>query len=374
MASRRDRLAARGPYQAAVLPLIAQAIPHLPTELLAEADDATAELARFDAEVGTVTAPFDAILLRSESASSSEIEQLTASAKQITLAEIGASRSHNAHLIVSNVKAMNTAIELADDISTASIIRMHEALLKGTHPEFTGHFRDQQVWIGGRISPHTAAFVPPHHDRVETLMEDLVAFMQRADIPVLVHAALAHAQFETIHPFPDGNGRTGRALIHTLLRHGGVTRNVAIPLSAGLLSTTDRYFEALTAYRSGNVVPIVSAVVDAAFFALHHGKHLMADLSNLESRWNESIQARRDSGAARLGQLLLKQPMVSVAVVSDHLKISAPAAQTAINRFVDAGILTQTNAARRNRIWAAKEVLAALDAFSERARRGIRTR
>jgi Fic family protein len=94
-------------------------------------------------------------------------------------------------------------------------------------------------------------FNPPHHDHVPVLIDDLVAFARRTDIPLLTQAAVAHAQFETIHPFPDGNGRTGRALIHSMLRGHGLTHNVTVPVSAGLLTDTSAYFDALTAYREG---------------------------------------------------------------------------------------------------------------------------
>ena len=144
--------------------------------MLALADDASKELTRFDAEAGMIVAPFAAILLRTESASSSEVENVTASAKQVALAEIGASRLYgNAELVVANVHAMNAAIELSDRLDERAIIAMHDALLGASAPHFVGGWRDQQVWIGGgSISPHNAGFVPPHHERVPELMRDLV--------------------------------------------------------------------------------------------------------------------------------------------------------------------------------------------------------
>ncbi len=178
-------------------------------------------------EAGLVAAPFASILLRTESASSSEVENLTSSAKQVALAEIGASRSGNARLVVANVRAMKAAIILSDRLDESAIIEMHEALLSDSAPAVVGRWRDEQVWIGGgSVSPHSASFVPPHHDRVEALMADLIGFTRRTDVPVLAQAAIAHAQFETIHPFPDGNGRTGRAIIQSMLRAGRVTQSV----------------------------------------------------------------------------------------------------------------------------------------------------
>jgi len=181
--------------------------------------------------------------LRSESAASGRIEQLTATAQAIALAELGDGSRKNATMIVSNTRAMEAAMALADQLDVSSIIEMQATLLGDEHPEWVGKWRDSQVWIGGRrYGPHGSMFTPPHSDRVAAAMDDLVAFAGRDDIQALVHAALVHAQFETIHPFPDGNGRTGRAIIHSLLRRRGITRNVTVPISAGLLVDVDAYF------------------------------------------------------------------------------------------------------------------------------------
>lgn len=369
-ASRRQLRLASGDYQAAVLPEIAELDVHLSAEVSAAADDASAELARFDAELGIVAAPFAAILLRTESASSSEVEQLTSSAKQVALAELNASKSGNARLVVANVRAMTAALELAGSINEDAVIAMHHAMLGESAPQYTGKFRDEQVWIGGgAISPHAASFVPPHHDHVPALMTDLVQFCRRTDVPVLSHVALAHAQFETIHPFLDGNGRTGRALIHSMLRHGGLTRNVTVPVSAGLLQNTDAYFGALTEYREGNPDAIVSAMTDAVFYAIGNGRQLVAELREIAAGWEDTVRARRGSAAVRLRELLIRQPMVTTKLVSGELQVSEVAAQTAIDRMVESGALTQTNSFKRNRIWHAPEVFAALDRFGARARR-----
>ena len=370
LASRRQLKLAADNYQAAVPPMIADLETRLDAETLAAADDASTELARFDAEVGMIAAPFASILLRTESASSSEVENLTSSAKQVALAELNASHSGNARLIVANVRAMNAALELADDMDEDAIIAMQHALLGESAPQFTGKFREEQVWIGGGgISPHTASFVPPHHDRVASLMADLVAFSRRTDIPVLAHAAIAHAQFETIHPFPAGNGRTGRALLHSMIRHGGLTRSVTVPVSAGLLRDTGVYFAALSSYRSGGPSAIVTSVANAVFAAISNGRQLVDELREVASRWANIVSVRRGSAGARLGELLLRQPVINAQLVADELGVSGVAAQTAIDRMVAAGVLVQTNTYRRNRIWHAPEVLVALDRFGARARR-----
>lgn len=370
IASRRELRRAHGDYLAAVPPSIRHARVDLSPATLALADDASRELIRFDAEAGAVAAPFASILLRTESASSSEVEQLTSSAKQVALAEIGASRSGNANLVVANVAAMTAAIEHAGRLDEQTIIAMHDALLRDTAPQYVGRWRQEQVWIGGgSISPHAATFVPPHHEHVPALMADLVAFVERTDVPVLAHAAIAHAQFETIHPFPDGNGRTGRALLQGMLRTTGVTRDVTVPVSAGLLSDLDGYFDALGAYRDGRVDEIVETVAEASFAAIRNGRTLVRDLQQVSERWRDAVAARSDASVHRLRDLLLRQPVVNTRTVVAALEVSEVAAQNAIDRLVAAGVLTKAAGGERYRIWQAPEVLDALDAFAARARR-----
>src|ERR671912_2192919 len=373
VASRRQRLAAVGEYRAAVVPPIAEHPVNLDSEVLALADDASKELTRFDAEAGMIVAPFAAILLRTESASSSEVENVTASAKQVALAEIGASRSGNAELVVANVHAMNAALELSDRLDERAIIAMHDALLGASAPQYVGGWRDQQVWIGGgSISPHNAAFVPPHHERVPALMRDLVEFAHRTDIPALAQAAIAHAQFETVHPFPDGNGRTGRALLQGMLRAAGVTRNVAVPVSAGLLGNTDGYFAALTRYREGDPDRIVATVAEAVFSAINNGRVLVQEIQETSASWHDRVTARSDSSVHGLKEYLLRQPVVNTRIVAQALGVSQVAAQNSIDTLVDAGVLTKVSGGARYRIWQATEILTALDAFAARARRSRR--
>ena len=120
--------------------------------------------------------PFEALLLHSESAASSQIEQLTESAKAVLMAEAGDESRANARVIAANTAAMRRAIALANDLSGEAIIEMHRELLAESAPDIVGHWRDQQVWIGGRLtSPHGATFVPPHHSRVPAAIDDLVA-------------------------------------------------------------------------------------------------------------------------------------------------------------------------------------------------------
>lgn len=362
-----------GPYQAAVVPEIALLDPVMSAATSALADEATAELARFDAEMGSEVAPFAAILLRSESAASSRIENLTASAKAVALAELGDRSRRNATEIVANTNAMTAAIALADRLDAPAILAMHAALLEDHDPKIAGRWRSAQVWVGSsNHGPHTASFVPPHHTRVVAAIEDLVRFMQRDDLPVLAQAAIAHAQFETIHPFPDGNGRTGRAIVHCLLRGKRLTRQVTIPISAGLLTDTQRYFDALTDYRAGATLPIVERFAEAAFESIVNGRELGVELSAIRTAWSESINRRGQAIVWRALDVVFRHPVLDNALVMRELGVSAMGAEAAISELVEIGALKEITGGRRNRRYASLEVLAALDAFAERAGRRSR--
>lgn len=365
-----QRLKTARPYQAAVPPFIADLDPRLRPEALTAALDATNEVTRFDTEMAGLPVPMPAVLLRTESASSSQIEHLTSNARNIALAELGAPGKENAALIVANARAMTTALNAGGTVTPDTILAIHATLLQAAEPEHAGTWRDQQVWIGSSpISPHGTDFVPPHADRVPELIDDLTAFGQRSDVPPLVHAALLHAQFETIHPFIDGNGRTGRVLVHTVLRSHGITRHTTVPVSAGLLRATDRYFAALGAYRDGDPSPIVTETSAAALAAVANGRQLAGDILTIRQQWRDQIKARTDSSAWRLADQMFALPVINADRATTNLGVSAPAARASIATLVDAGILTPTSDARRNRAWQATNVLTAIDDFARRAGR-----
>jgi Fic family protein len=221
------------------------------------------------------------------------------------------------------------------------------------------------------LAPHHALFVPPHHERIAGAIDDLMRFIEREDLPVLAHAALAHAQFETIHPFSDGNGRTGRALVQAMLRHGQLTRTVTVPVSAGLLSDTKAYFDALTTYRLGDPIPIVSQFAHAALRAAANGRVLVDELREIRERWQTLVTARRDSAVWRLADLLLRRPVVNARVVAEELSIDVGNVHRYIKPLLDARVLAETHDVKRNQVWRSPEVLSALDAFA--ARSGRRT-
>ncbi|MDN4517850.1 Fic family protein [Mycolicibacterium austroafricanum] len=362
-----------GKYEAAVPASIADLTVALPAGVLADAEEASNEITRFDAELGDEIAPFSAVLLRSESAASSNIENLTASARAIAEAEaLGDTSRRNAALIVSNTEAMEAAVALADRLDENAILAMHATLMRDSNPASAGHWRTEQVWIGGgNFGPRGADYVAPHHARVLDSIEDMIAFTRRAAMPTLPQIAIAHAQFETIHPFTDGNGRTGRALIQAMLRHKRLTRQITVPVSAGLLTDTDAYFGALGSYRDGDPAPIVERLSEASILAVANGRRLVADLRSLREEWNARIIARRDSAVHRVADLLIKHPVFNARLLQRELGVRTGNARRYVDPLTDAGIIVEFTDRARNRAWRAPEVLSALDDFATRAgRRG----
>ncbi|BBY20772.1 hypothetical protein MSTO_09770 [Mycobacterium stomatepiae] len=273
-------------------------------------------------------------------------------------------------MIVANTKAMHAAIDLADEISGDAILAMHAALMHDSEPKIAGKWRTEQVWIGGgNFGPRGADFIAPHQDRVPGAIDDLVRFAKRDDIALLPQIAYAHAQFETIHPFPDGNGRTGRALIQSMLRNKRLTRQITVPVSAGLLTDTGSYFTALTAYREGDAAPIVARLSEAAILAVVNGRQLVADLQATRAQWDSKIKARRDSAVYRVADLLIKRPVVNARLIQDQLNIPITNVYRYLAPLVAADIIVEFTDQARNRAWRAPEVLHALDAFAERAGR-----
>lgn len=181
--------------------------------------NAAQELTRFDSELGSRVATFAPVLLRPEAASSSQIENLTASARAIFSAELGARTGGDTELIAASTRAMQAAIDLSRSISPEAVQEMHAVPLADQPRHTPGRWREETVWIGTRSdSPVGASFVAPHRSRIAALVDDVVSFARRTELPPLVSVAVAHAQLETIHPFTDGNGHTGRALAQSLLR------------------------------------------------------------------------------------------------------------------------------------------------------------
>ncbi len=354
-------------YYAAVPPMIAQLTPEVPADLLRHAMEVESELIRFDALLSVRGYDLPALLLRSESSASSRIENLTASVRNAALAELDATTPRNSREIAGNVRAMREAIELKGEPSVEDVLRVHASLMSVTGESFGGELRDEQVWIGGSaFGPQGAAFVPPSQERVPALLDDLMAFVRRDDLDPVVQAAVAHAQFETIHPFVDGNGRTGRALLHRWLCYHDVLRHATLPISSGLLHDVDSYMGALQSYHDGDVRHIVGELVNALEVALALAQSATRQIDDIIERWQEQMGERRGSAIRMLPAVLVAQPVVSVAHVADHLQITPRAARDVIARACEYGMLTPMGNRRRGVFYQADELLDVLEQMTSR--------
>jgi len=350
-------------YEAAVPANIAALPVEIPAQLARRIAEVEVSLARFDQAQAARDWPLPALLLRSESSSSSQIERLTSSVRNVALAELSSKAPSNALLIAGNVAAMREALGQSGDIGIDSICAIHDALMRGTREE--PGLRKEQVWIGGSpYSPHGATFVPPHADLVRPCLEDLVAFGAREDISPIAKAAIFHAQFETIHPFTDGNGRTGRALLHRILARDEVLLHAMLPVSAGLLHDVERYMGALDTYHDGAVEPMIECLADALELAAVIGSRIASDVDEVLGGWASANTDRSGSASHRLPALLVEQPVVDVAFVASRLGITDRAARNLVETACERGILAKMGNAKRGAFYQAPDLIAVLEEAS----------
>jgi Fic family protein len=309
-------------------------------------------------------------LLRAESVASSRIEGLVLSQRRLARAEAEEteSRDETARSVLGNVAAMEHAVVLgasARRLRLMDMLEIHRVLmLATTTPQIAGKLREHQNWIGGNAyNPGRADFVPPPPERVKALMNDLVEFVNREDLPPVVQAAIAHAQFETIHPFADGNGRVGRALIHVVLRRRGLAACYVPPVSLVLAADAKAYVAGLTAFREDRPTDWILLFARAIERAAAKASELAVRLADLQQKWRERAGfPRRHSAAEALIVELPAHPIVTVATAQEFLGRSKQAVNEAIGSLAKNGVLHTITLARRNRAWEARDVFALIDA------------
>lgn len=345
---------------------------------MASIEAAAREITALDHQKRAELGALGATLLRTESVASSKIERIEASGEAYARALYG-NRSNTA---ATSMAAATTAIEaLIASVShapleVASMLRSHEALMRSDPAEraYAGRFRDVQNWIGGSDhSPRNAVYVPPPPDDVPNYMADLVVFCDRTDLPAMAQAALAHAQFESIHPFTDGNGRVGRALINAVLRRREVTRHVIVPIASALVARRDRYFDLLDDYREGHAAPIIGAFSEAARIAAAESRQTAHRLAQLPQEWRDAIgRMRRGSATDRL--LAWATQVAAFTAEEAHDAIGGPLSSiyTAIERLAAAEIVRPLTDRQRNQVWGVVAVLDELDDLGARIARSAR--
>ncbi|MHA7994046.1 Fic family protein [uncultured Collinsella sp.] len=352
-------------YDAAVPHMITHKDVFLDSVLSARMSDLLISIARFDGEQAERGYDLPALLLRSESSASSQIERLTSSVRNVALAELTDETPQNARLIAGNIAAMREALSARDELTVESILDIHRALINWSGETFGGELREEQVWVGGTpYSPHGAQYVPPAWERVPEYLDDMVRFASRDDVDPVVQAAVLHAQFETVHPFIDGNGRTGRVLLHKMLRKSGVMSHVTLPVSAGLLHNVDAYMESLDAYQQGDPIAVVRQLVEALELSLVVGRLVARSLDDVFEGWREIMTERENSSIYKLPSILAEQPVVNVAYVASELDITPRAAQNVVSRACEYEILRPIGNRRRGVFFQADELIAILEEAS----------
>jgi Fic family protein len=369
-------------------PLVGRRIT-LDGEVAADVADAEGAIARLNAEASALvdTEALARILLRAEAVASSRIEGLVIGARRLLRAEVtrtlpDAPSDVTAHEVLNNIDAMILAVERmrpGGGITVSLLLELHGRLLGGTRlDQYGGQFRDVQNWIGGNeYNPCSAAFVPPPPELVPDLMADLCDFCTDDSLPIVAQAAIAHAQFETIHPFVDGNGRTGRALIHMVLRRRGLAERVLPPVSLVLATMAGSYIDGLTEFRhlGPGTAPQaleglntwVGRFAGACHRAVQDATAYEARAAELEASWRERLgRVRANSATDRILRILPGAPILTVDGAARLLDRTFNPANEAIQRLVEAGILQQVSIGRRNRAYEAPEVLSAFTALERR--------
>jgi len=353
-------------------PMIADQQLTLDSQLATDIESAMGEIFKLDAAHGLDLEALGVLLLRTESVASSKIEAVEASLEDYARALHGIRTNSSAVSMVAATAALDTMINNVTrhhQIDLAAITSAHGVLMRDDPGEapYAGRLRTVQNWIGGsNYSPRGALYVPPPPATVPDYMADLLAFANRDDLPALVQAAIVHAQFESIHPFTDGNGRIGRALINTVLRRRGATTRVVVPLASALVARRDRYFDLLNAYREGDVSPLIATFADSSRIAAAESQLTAGRLSEIPGEWRVMVNARGGSAAEQLLAQLPARPILSS---EDALAIvDAPRSSVfaALNRLHDAGVLRPLTARKRDQVWGASLILDELGDLSIR--------
>lgn len=380
--SRRDRTP--GKYFAYVPDELGTDLPTIGSEAQQAAEDALTLLVRADERIGESGQYLNHLLIRSESISSSWIEGNRITPKKLAIAELLQRGTRAALDVIGNVQATEVAISELSDRTRPVTVADIEALQHAIESRLESGLRQEQNWVGGSgWSPLRAEFVPPPETEVLRLVADLAQFVTATDGNPVVRAAIAHAQFETIHPFIDGNGRTGRALIHTVLKRTDALRNTLIPISTVFAGDTNAYIAGLGDFRASpqRLDDWIIGFAQATELAAQTAVQLATDIRALDEqtlstliRFREDSRIvpgvpRADAVTRRILGNLATDPVLTIHAVSTRHEVSATAAQRALVQLADAGILSRTKDQKGRLIcWTADDYLV-LVALTERSNR-----
>ena len=263
------------------------------------------------------------------------------------------------------IDAMNYAIKELENlpISNRLIKKIHEILLNSVRGEAKqpGEFRKSQNWIGG-ASLATAYFIPPHYNEVSDLMSDLEKFLHNEEIfvPHLIKIAIAHYQFETIHPFLDGNGRIGRLMITLYLVGNGLLKKPSLYLSDFIEKNKSVYYEVLTLVRiNHDLVHWIKFFLEAVINTANSGIKTFQDILSLKQEMDTLAIGfgKKAHNASKLIEYLYQKPIISISDIIEPLEMSKPTANSLVKEFESKGILKEVTGYQRNKLFVFEKYL-----------------
>ncbi|MFT2753211.1 Fic family protein [Clavibacter sp. Sh2088] len=348
------------------------AVPSTPPRDLLRARYETEELERV---AGDLLQPLAGFLIRMESVASSRIEQVDASTTAFARALGGLRENPSAMSMVSAGRAITALIDASTTaIELDAILRAHELLMRDDpgEREHAGRVRDVQNWIGGsQRTPRGALYVPPPPELVQELLIDLLSFANRDDVDPIAQAAIVHAQFESIHPFTDGNGRIGRALIGAVLRRRGMTPTTVLPVASALAADTVHYFGLLTAYRAGDVEAIITDVALCVEIAAREARGTARSFLMYSDAWRREVGMRAGSATDQLLDMLVGLPVFTAEQLAARAGLGDRAAYRAIEQLQESRIITEVTERKRDRVYAVTDVLDEFEDLDDRIRSRI---
>jgi Fic family protein len=304
------------------------------------------------------------LLLRAEGVASSRIEAIDAPAELVAVADVDPSVVGPAAEVSDNLRAIDLALAHEGPLSCDDLRQWHRILMTSADLDdsLKGAWRDRLGWIGGP-TPHRATHVATPADRIDTLMRDLVKYASNPSHEPVTAAALLHAQFETIHPFADGNGRIGRLLIGWALhRHGAVA--VPPPVSVAFLRDVGGYLSGLTRYRTVGPDDWIRWFANTLEYAATSAMATLAAVGELVATWPARLTGiRSDAAARRLVDHVIMHPAFDVEIAADLLDVSRPTARTALEALAERGVLCRADLPTTGQIgrprswWVAGELL-----------------
>jgi Fic family protein len=363
-------------YRAFVPEPIAELEPALTSATAARAEDAAAKVRALNTDSAGLLAleGLGRQLLRSEALASSQIEGLGISHRKLAEADLQAGGNYRAREIVAAIKALERSMAIGAagsaplDIATIRAIHREIAIVPPLD-RIAGQIRTEPSWIGG-TSPADAEYVGPPHEQVEPLLRDLCRFMNRDDLSPVAQAAIAHAQFEIIHPFGDGNGRVGRCLIHVLLLRRGVAKRYVPPISLVLGADKDSYISGLEAFREGRLDEWIGYFAGAVELAAARAIDFSEAVGDLQTDWRNRLgPMRSDSAVLPIIEILPRYPVLTTPIVEKEIGRSRPATIAALARLESIGALTRHRNQKKGDSWEAKELFELLADFETEVRR-----